>query len=84
MPLVIADYSLACRLLLSGQMSDGNDAVASEETVMETFAPEFSRFWLHVVEQAGDRREDREDEARRQQQALEELAERVTAARSVV
>lgn len=55
---------------------------------MDTFAPEFSRFWFPVREQAGDRPERhdrrREDEARRQQEALEELAERVTAARSIV
>ena len=55
---------------------------------MDTFAPEFSRFWLPVRERDGDRRDGRDarrdDEARRQEQALAELAERVTAARSIV
>jgi len=52
---------------------------------MDTFAPEFSRFWLPGNEQAVDSRPDaREDEVRRQKQALEELADRVSAARSIV
>jgi hypothetical protein len=52
---------------------------------MDTFAPEFSRFWLSVTERDGERRRDeREDDVRRQQKALEELVERVNAARSVV
>lgn len=66
----------------------GTDAVASEEAVMDMFAPEFSRFWLPVRERDDHSQDGREvrrdDEARRQQQALEELAERVTAARSIV
>lgn len=69
-------------------ITGGNDAVASAEAVMDTFAPEFSRFWLPVAEHDDDRHDGREarrdEEARRQQQALEELAERVTAARSIV
>ena len=54
---------------------------------MDSFAPEFSRFWLPAsgederVQQA-DRLED--EKRRQQQQALEELADRVTAARTVV
>ncbi len=55
---------------------------------MDTFAPEFSRFWLPIGDRDGQRITVRNDEKdadmRRQQQALEELAERVNAARSVV
>lgn len=53
---------------------------------MDTFAPEFSRFWLGGGDRkpGTERRDDPDADARRQQQALEELAERVTAARSVV
>lgn len=52
---------------------------------MDSFANELTRFWLPGPD-ADERAEAdrRDDEARRQQQALEELAERVTAARSVV
>ncbi len=52
---------------------------------MDTFAPEFSRYWLPPG--SGDERvqpDSPRDEAARQQQALAELAERVTAARTVV
>lgn len=52
---------------------------------MDTFAPEFSRFWLSATQRDVERRhDDREDEVRRQQKALEELADRVSAARSIV
>ena len=52
---------------------------------MDTFAPEFSRFWLLATERDAERRhDDREDESRRLQKALEELVERVNAARSIV
>ena len=52
---------------------------------MDTFAPEFSRFWLPLTTADSERRQDdREDEVRRQQKALEELTERVNAARSIV
>ena len=51
---------------------------------MDTFAPDFSRFWLPASERDGERRrDDRDDELRRLQQALDELVERVTAARSI-
>ena len=51
---------------------------------METFAPEFARFWLPANERDAERRhDDRDDEVRRLQQALDELVERVTAARSI-
>jgi len=52
---------------------------------METFAPEFAHYWLTGqsanVEYARDDR--RDDDANAQQAALEALADRVTAARSV-
>jgi len=52
---------------------------------MDTFAPEFSRFWLPADQADGKRRhDDREDEVRRDEKALEELADRVNAARSIV
>jgi len=52
---------------------------------MESFAPEFARYWLtgqaaNVRETKDDRRD---DDANAQQAALEALADRVTAARSV-
>ena len=52
---------------------------------MDTFAPEFSRFWLPGSERDVDSRSDsRDDDVRRERQALEELADRVSAARSIV
>ena len=54
---------------------------------MSTFAPEFAQFWLAglaavaVAEVKADRREDDLD---REKAALEELAERVFAARTIV
>ena len=54
---------------------------------MDTFAPEFSRFWLPLTERDSERRRQddrRDDEVRRLQKALEELAERVNAARSII
>lgn len=54
---------------------------------MDTFAPEFSRFWLSLVSapRDGERRVDeRADEALRHERALEELTERVNAARCIV
>jgi hypothetical protein len=52
------------------------------EVAMETFAPEFSKFWL--PEASGAHADARDDDKGAQQAALEELAERVNAARSVV
>jgi hypothetical protein len=53
---------------------------------MSTFAPEFSQFWMGsgaaVSSDGGS--ELRDDESRIQEAALQELAERVSAARSVV
>ena len=57
---------------------------------MSTFSPEFSAFWLEESEQAqpvGRRATEHtanEDLSPSQQVALEELVERVTAARSVI
>ena len=49
---------------------------------MDTFAPEFSKFWLpDAAASAGDARD---EDTGAQQAALQELAERVNAARSVV
>ncbi len=54
---------------------------------MDMFAPEFSRFWLPGGDREQDVRDGSDDhragDASSQQQALEELAERVNAARSV-
>lgn len=57
------------------------------EISMSTFAPEFAQFWLAglaAVTAAGANAEHSEDDADREKQALEELAERVSAARTIV
>ncbi len=53
---------------------------------MSTYAPEFSQYWLPSRAGAIDekRTESRDEELRTQQAALEALAERVNAARSIV
>lgn len=56
---------------------------------MDTFSPEFSAYWLAEPEQAGERHGTEPAPSHQilspsQQVALEELAERVNAARSVV
>jgi hypothetical protein len=54
---------------------------------MDTFSPEFSAYWLAEPEQAGERHGTepaRQAVSPSQQRALEDLAERVNAARSVV
>lgn len=56
---------------------------------MDTFSPEFSSFWLPDAGSSGERvraetRPGLEDLSPAQQVALEELCERVNAARSVV
>ena len=54
---------------------------------METYTPEFAAFWLGDSERGGERagaESGREGLSPSQQVALEELAERVNAARSVV
>ena len=52
---------------------------------MESFAPEFAHYWVTgQMANAGDAKDDRRDnDASAQQAALEALADRVTAARSV-
>ena len=52
---------------------------------MKSFAPEFAQFWLKGQGAgAGDAESDRrDDDTTAQQAALEELAERVTLARSI-
>jgi hypothetical protein len=53
---------------------------------MSTFAPEFSQFWMgsRAAASSDGGSELRDDESRVQEAALQELAERVNAARSVV
>jgi hypothetical protein len=56
---------------------------------MDTFSPEFSAFWRNERELAGERHgiespASRQNLSPSQQVALEELADRVNAARSVV
>ena len=50
---------------------------------MDTFAPEFSKFWLGEFAGQGDGRSGGDDDAN-QQDALKELADLVSAARSIV
>jgi hypothetical protein len=52
---------------------------------MESFAPEFAQYWLTGQRaNVGEAKDDRRDnDANAQQAALEALADRVTAARSV-
>jgi len=51
---------------------------------MQSFAPEFAQFWLSSQGAvAGDAKADRKDDDTAQQAALEELAERVSLARSI-
>jgi hypothetical protein len=49
---------------------------------MDTFAPEFSKFWLGDA--AGTQADAAGDEDAKQQNALKELADLVSAARSIV
>jgi hypothetical protein len=53
---------------------------------MESFAPEFAQYWLNgQLKGAGDvKAECGDDESQAQEAALEKLAERVAAARSVI
>jgi len=55
--------------------------------VMSTFAPEFAQFWLAglaAVAVAEAKADARDDELDREKALLEELAERVFAARTIV
>jgi len=64
------------------------DAIRKQETAMDRFAPEFAAYWLAEAE--GSREPDGIDHGPKQalspsqQVALEELADRVNAARTVV
>ena len=53
---------------------------------MSTFAPEFSQYWMGSLAAASvdGNLDARDDDSRSQEAALQELAERVNAARSVV
>jgi hypothetical protein len=60
-----------------------------DEATMTTFCPEFSAYWLGLPESGGERQgvesvPKGQELSPAQQVALEELAERVNAARSVV
>jgi hypothetical protein len=66
---------------------NGVRAETCTEEVMSTFAPEFAQFWLAglaAVAVAEAKAGLRDEQADRDKAALEELAERVFAARSVV
>jgi hypothetical protein len=52
--------------------------------VMEAYAPQFSRYWLPAGDADASRASERDDHDAAERQALEELAERVNAARSIV
>jgi hypothetical protein len=54
--------------------------------IMSTFAPEFAQFWLSglAAVAAAQCKSERDDDADRDKAALEELAERVFAARSII
>ncbi len=58
----------------------------TDSTIMDAFAPEFAQHWLAGQGSPSDERSGRSGEdllSPAQQEALEELAERVSAARSV-
>jgi len=51
---------------------------------MEAYAPQFSRYWLPAGDADASGASERDDHDAAERQALEELAERVNAARSIV
>jgi hypothetical protein len=65
---------------------DKSQLQRNEVAAMESFAPEFAHYWLNgQAAAAGDSKRERvEDDAIAQQAALEALADRVSAARSIV
>jgi hypothetical protein len=67
-------------------LSDRRDRfICHIEAEMTTFAPEFAAYWLSGQSSASDTKSDRrEDDCATQEAELEALAERVSAARSVV
>jgi len=60
----------------------GKELLDAREAHMDTFAPEFSKFWLG--DNAAAQGDTVADEDASQSAALQELAERVSAARSIV
>ena len=73
------------RCIGKGVSNDDDASSEANEAIMESFAPEFFRYWLPATETEERAQADRRDEdARRQREALEQLAERVCAARTVV
>lgn len=69
----------------NGVSSDDHESSQANEAIMDSFAPEFFRYWLPARESEARAQADRRDEdAQRQREALEQLAERVTAARTIV
>ena len=73
-------------MLAHGLLNNWQKHFAALGSGMDTFAPEFSKFWR--AEPAGSQgesgRSSADDEASKQQAALEELADLVSAARSIV
>lgn len=51
---------------------------------MDAFAPEFARYWLPAGDGDAARRDRRDEDDAAERRALEELVERVNAARSIV
>ena len=73
---VVAHELLACK----------QEITRDDSTIMDAFSPEFAQHWLAGQDWAADERVggERDDAlSPAQQEALEELAERVTAARSI-
>jgi hypothetical protein len=81
---------MACPLLDHRRTGDrGKSNTGTRGRNMDTFSPEFSAYWLNEPTQAGERHGAEPAPAQQalsasQQAALEELAERVNAARSIV
>jgi hypothetical protein len=79
-PLVRSRTGVACTLLTANAHAHGENA-------MNTFAPEFAQLWLPGTPALAPTEpaiEAQDDEADREKAALEELADRVTAARCVI
>jgi hypothetical protein len=77
-----ARWHIACKAVRGG-----NTKMRIGETVMSSFAPEFVQFWLArpaAVAVSEAKTDLHRDELDRERAALEELAERVFAARSIV
>ena len=74
------NFLLACELLCSKQQY-----TISDTTIMDAFSPELAEYWRASQASSDDRSVDRSSDSLSpaQQEAWEELAERVSAARSV-